>query len=85
MTTETQKMMMRSQRSGGRRVVAPDIRIQNSVREQAHAADKKELNAPRVVESTKIGIGTDAVYNTLPNSATVATLSQKFEVLVIMP
>jgi len=73
-TTESQQLEMRQQRSARRPVIAPDIRAQNRVAQAARAEDRKDaahanINQPRVSLNKPLDIGTDAVYATLPNNA----------------
>lgn len=84
MTTETHKIMLRQQRAAPRQTIAPDIRLQNAVRNAAAREDQKDQrasdgSAPRVALDKPLDIGTDAVYSTLPNNAGKMILSEYFQ------
>lgn len=79
---ETQEIQYRNQRAAHHALKAPDVLQQNRVAQQAARQDKADADArvnghaSGVSLSAPIGIGTDAIYSTLPNNAGKITLSQ---------
>jgi hypothetical protein len=79
---ESQEIQYRNQRAAEGALKAPDVLAQNRVAASAARQDKRDAAARLVGHSAGVslgnplGIGTDAIYSTLPNNAGKITLSR---------